>query len=226
MEQVYTITFSNDYPLIQQGDEFFFIDLGCPISFGNGNCKFILGDNTLTLENNPLAQMLTPVIGRDVRGLIGSDILSGHNVLIDYPNGQIVLDYEGPMGEAENSSWSNRSYAMFTLHVDGSPYNVILDTGAPHSYMIPGIIPQTDLDFYIDDDGFSGHVHSRANHRTVSLQGRNWDMVLGEMDNKQYIVQMKMLGADGVVGKGIFDQFKVVLDANGCLHFEKIETSN
>jgi len=212
----YEIRLSRGHLLIDGGEGLLLVDTGSPMSFHE------CGRIRLCWEEHPVPESLMGTgpdyvsgkVGERVTGLLGMDILGRLGVRIDVPGRKLTFR-PGTEGTAPVPGGAVRmGYAVAEMTVAGRPARVLLDTGAPVSYVSPsfteGLEPVdrvTDFNPMVPGDTFESPVFELP----VSFAGREWRMragllpgLLGEM--------LPLLGVDGVVGMEVFGRIPVVIE--------------
>jgi len=210
----YSICNVSDHILIVSGGDLLLVDTGSPSSFHQS------GQMTLCEETFPVPKSLMGVdadyISRQlhvsVKGLIGMDYISVHPMSLDVSAGLLTFDCD-ETGWIPLKSATIPGAVLLTINVCGKPANVILDTGAPVSYISPKFTAGREPLCTVND--FSP-FHSTGTFETevfslpCSIAGQDFYMRLGNLPEGLGMM-LSMLGADGAVGMDMLRHFKVLI---------------
>ena len=210
----YDIRLSRGHVLIDNGGEMLLVDTGSPMSFHELGRIRLRGEEfsvpTSLMEAG--ADYVSDKVGERVAGLVGMDILGRLGVKIDIPGGRLTL-HPSTEGTAPVPSGSFMGYVFVDMTVAGRPARVILDTGAPVSYISPsfteGLEPVDhviDFNPMVPGDTFETDIFEFP----ASFAGRDFPMRAGHLPG---LIRMtlSMIGMDGVVGMEIFGRMPVVI---------------
>ena len=154
----------------------FLVDTGSPVSMTVNSEPFMLCGEAF--ESSPLniIDTVQELLGLDLDGLIGLDVLSKFNVLISYKEGVIKLSHEAfqiPGQAMPMHVLPLKSAVIFKAELNGQPVNCILDTGAPINYVI-----SKRLIDGLESVGQADDFYPGVGHFTTTL----YDMSLGVGD--------------------------------------------
>lgn len=210
----YNIILSRDHILVDCGGDVLLVDTGSPMSFHeNGSIR--IGD-----EDFPVATSLMGVdssyvsdkVGRPVCGLLGMDIIGRLGVKIDVPGGKLYIS-PSTEGMCRVPSGMGLGYVSMEMSAAGRPAKVILDTGAPTSYIsksfTAGLTPigqVTDFNPMVPGDTFETPVFELP----VEFAGKAFTMKAGHLPGNLQMM-LSMLGVDGVVGMEVLSRFSVAI---------------
>ena len=190
------------------------VDTGSPLSFHAGGV-IALGGSSFTVPASLMgtdSAYVTDNVGVRVDGLVGMDILSQGGLLIDVPGGRIVLGHPTD-GMTPLPSRQAFGYVSMEMLLVGRPARVLLDTGAPTSYVSPsfteGLTPidrVTDFNPMVPGDTFETPVFELP----ASFAGQDFAMRAGHLPSRLQMM-VSMLGADAVVGLEILRRFPVAV---------------
>jgi hypothetical protein len=113
-------------------------DTGAPTSFGSRSCldflgrKFTIDDSYMGLDSEFLSESL----GVECKGLLGADVLSAFDQVIDLPGGRLILSLDelGHSGERLELD-EFMGIPIIAVTVSGEPFRIFFDTGAQVSYL-------------------------------------------------------------------------------------------
>jgi hypothetical protein len=214
----YDIRLSRGHVLIDGGEGLLLVDTGSPMSFHE------LGRIRLCGEEFPVPASLmgtgpdyvSDKVGERVAGLLGMDVIGRLGVRIDIPGGKLTFRPSAE-GTTPVPSGTEMGYAFVDMTVAGRPARVILDTGAPVSYVSPsfteGLEPVdrvTDFNPMVPGDTFETPVFEFP----ASFAGRDFPMRAGHLPGL-FRGMLSMLGVDGVVGMEILGRVPVVIAGGG-----------
>ena len=211
----YDIRLSRGHVLIDGGEGLLLVDTGSPMSFHELGRIRLCGGEYSVPESLPGAgaDYVSGKVGERVAGLVGMDILGPLGTRIDIPGGKLTLQPSTEGTAPVPSGVSGLGYVFADMTVAGRPARVILDTGAPVSYISPsfteGLVPVdhvTDFNPMVPGDTFETPVFEIPS----SFAGRDFQMRAGHLPGF-FTGMLSMLGVDGVVGMEIFGRMPVVI---------------
>ena len=200
--------------LFDGGEGLLLVDTGSPFSFHESGRIRLCG------EEFPVPTSLMGVgsayvsekVGEPVSGLVGMDIIGSLGLKIDVPGGRLTFcpSTEGmtpiPSGTADG-------YVSMEMLLAGRPARVLLDTGAPTSYVSPsfteGLAPVdrvTDFNPMVSGNTFETPIFELP----AAFAGEDFTMRAGHLPSRLQMM-VSMLGADAVVGLEILRRFPVAV---------------
>ena len=217
----YDIKMSLGHVLIDNGEGWVLVDTGSPLSFHESGRLLLCGEytNVPTSLMGVDADYISEKTGERVRGLVGMDFIGRYGVKIDIPGGKLSFGCptDGLMRVPSDIGLMG-GYVTIKMHLNGRLATVILDTGAPISYVAPSFtqglpIEDTVTDFnpFVAGETFVTHLFKFP----ASFAGQEFTMRAGHLPSTMQVMLM-MLGADGVVGLEILSRFPIVI-ANGSV---------
>ena len=211
----YDIRLSRGHVLIDGGEGLLLVDTGSPMSFHElGRIRLCGGEYRVPASlPGAGADYVSDKVGERVAGLVGMDILGPLGVRVDVPGGKLTF-YPSTEGTAPvPSGVSGLGYVFADMTVAGRPARVILDTGAPVSYISPsfteGLVAVdhvTDFNPMVPGDTFETPIFEFP----ASFAGCDFQMRAGHLPGL-FTGMLSMLGVDGVVGMEIFGRMPVVI---------------
>lgn len=211
------ITFVNGHCLVNDGQGCLLVDTGSPMSFSKSGEITLDGvryrvPTTLVVCD---ADYVSRNVGTQVDGLIGMDLIGRSRVLIDYPHAELVFGYEGN-AEGTNVSCGKiiGGLPSIGMTLNGKDVRMILDTGAPISYikrrMTAGMTPTGKVEDFnpaFGNDRYEVDVYAY----NVAIAGQEWT---GEYGASPRLLDatLAVSRTDGVVGKQLLERFRVLLD--------------
>ena len=151
-------------------------------------------------------------VGVCVSGLLGMDIISKLGMKIDIPKGKLSFS---PSTEGMNRILSRMGmgYISMEMVVAGKSASVILDTGAPTSYVsktfTEGLTPigqVTDFNPLVPGDTFETPIFEFP----ASFAGKEFTMKAGNLPSSLQIM-LSFIGVDGVIGMEILKRFSITI---------------
>ena len=114
------------------------VDTGSHASFGDAR-SIDFGGRTFPLRPAPFgldALELSRLIGHEVRGLIGADLLAGFDTIIDLPGGRLCVSTDALTLDVETLSLGEfMPVPLLKACIGGEMHTMFFDTGAPFSYL-------------------------------------------------------------------------------------------
>ena len=209
------IRLSRGHVLIDGGEGLLLVDTGSPMSFHElGRIRLCGGEYRVPASlPGADADYVSDKVGERVAGLVGMDILGPLGVRIDLTGGKLTFRPSTEGTAPVPSGVSGLGYVFVDMTVAGRPARVILDTGAPVSYISPsfteGLEPVdhlTDFNPMVPGDTFETPIFEFP----ASFAGRDFQMRAGHLPGL-FTGMLSMLGVDGVVGMEIFGRMPVVI---------------
>jgi len=211
----YDIRLSRGHVLIDGGEGLLLVDTGSPMSFHElGRIRLCGGEYRVPASlPGAGADYVSDKVGERVAGLVGMDILGPLGARIDVPGRKLTFHPSTEGTAPVPSGVSGLGYVFADMTVAGRPARVILDTGAPVSYISPsfteGLVAVdhvTDFNPMVPGDTFETPVFEIP----ASFAGCDFKMRAGHLPGF-FTGMLSMLGVDGVVGMEIFGRMPVVI---------------
>lgn len=213
----YDIRLSLGHVLIDSGSGWLLVDTGSPLSFHEDG-RIILCGESFSVPTSLLstdADYVSDKVKERVSGLVGMDILSRFGVKFDIPAGKLTFGCTTD-GMTQVPSSLGLGYVFVEMTVNGRPAKIILDSGAPTSYVSPsfteGLTPVdrvTDFNPMVPGDAFETDIFEFP----ATFAGREFTMRAGHLPGMMGTM-LEILGVKGVFGMEILGRFPVVI-ANG-----------
>jgi hypothetical protein len=193
------------------------IDTGSPLSF-HSEGVIALGGETFNVPTSLMgtgSDYVSDNVGTDVYGLVGMDIL-GKGILIDVPHGRIVLGYP-TVGLVRVPSQSLFGYMPAEMEIRGHKTKVIIDTGAPTSYVmscltegLSSVGSVTDFNPMVPGGSFVTPIFEFP----VSFAGQNFNIRAGHLP---FLIRtsLSLLGVDGVIGMELLQRQPLLIADGG-----------
>ena len=183
------------------------IDTGSPLSFHSDGVVAIDGE-TVTVPTTLLvadSDYVTKHVGTKVEGLVGMNILERKGVLIDVPGGRVVFG-QPTEGMTRVPSRFVRlpivrgGYMCVDMDINGKQVAVIVDTGAPVSYVAPSLTEGLTAKETVKDFNPSvGEFETPIFEFPAAFAGQAFEMRAGHLP-KVMQLEIGLLGINGVVG--------------------------
>ena len=215
------------HSIINDGENRILIDTGAP-STVHSSSSINFCSETFECSTNYMGlsvSKISDLLGTDITTLLGVDILSNYQVLIDYQNRVIEfsnqdIDIDG----IETDISTFMGIPIIKMTVDNQELKFFLDTGAQFSYLSENLTKNylsvgTVEDFYPGVGKFQTECFE-----IPTIFGDNEFAV--KYGNLPTLLQMTlMLGdTDGIIGFDFFNHFKIVLDLkNKKLKYGKLK---
>ena len=211
----YDIMLRNGHILIEGGNGRLLVDTGSPLSFHESG-RLILGGQEFAVPTSLMgtdADYVSNNVHERVGGLVGMDIIGRlGGVRLDIPAGRLTFGC-GTEGMTRVPSHTGMGYVFMDMTVNGHQVRVILDSGAPVSYVSPalteGLTPVdrvTDFNPMVPGDTFETPIFEFP----ASFAGRDFTMRAGHLP-KLMGAAISLLGVEGVVGMEILGRIPVAI---------------
>lgn len=202
----YSLIYDKKHLFIEIKDGRWLLDTGAPSSFGNTeSLKFSGRDFSVASNYMGLStQMLSEYLDIDCNGLLGADILSKFDYIIDISNGILSVSNEELVFNGECLPLSEfMGIPIITVQIQDKKYQMFFDTGAQVSYLQDNAITQfTPLnkltDFY---PGF-GKFETETYDVEMKLSGIVFDLQCGTLPELLGMT-LAMSGTQGILGNQI-----------------------
>jgi hypothetical protein len=193
-------------------DGFVVVDTGAPASFSHGGSltlgtkRFDVAESYLGLTSHTLSGLL----GTQVAGLLGADLLNQFDVVFDVRRGSLgladtTLDVTGSDVPLDDLL----GVPIIAVECDTQPVRMFFDTGAQVSYLL-----STDLSRYPDagrlDDFYPGFGTFSTETHTVpfSVAGRHVELRCGHLPDLLGLM-VSMGDASGILGNEVLTRMTV-----------------
>ena len=211
----YDIKLSNGHILIEGGNGRLLVDTGSPLSFHESG-RLILGGQEFSVPTSLMgtdAEYVSNNVHERVSGLVGMDLIGRlGGVRIDVPAGKLAFGC-GTDGMMRIPSRVGMGYVFMDMTVNGRQVRVILDTGAPVSYvsrsLTEGLTPVgrvKDFNPMVPGDTFETPIFEFP----ASFAGKDFTMRAGHLPQLMGAA-ISLLGVEGVVGMEILGRIPVAI---------------
>ena len=189
------------------------IDTGSPLSFHSDGVVAIDGE-TVKVPTTLLvadSDYVTEHVGTKVEGLVGMNVLGRKGVLIDVPGGRVVVGQTAKGMTRVSSRSLMGGYMCVDMDLNGKQAEVIVDTGAPVSYVAPAltkglVAKETVKDFY----PLIGEFETPVFEFPAAFAGHAFEMRAGHLP-KIMQLEIGLLGINGVVGMELLKRQPLLL---------------
>lgn len=193
------------------------IDTGSPLSF-HSEGLIALGGESFEVPSSLMgtdSDYVSDNVGVRVDGLVGMDIL-GDGVLIDVPRGRIVLGHPTD-GMTRVPSKGMFGYMAAEMDIRGRRATILIDTGAPTSYVSPSLTEGlsavdnvTDFNPMVPGGTFETPIFEFP----VSFAGQESVIRAGHLPSLMRAT-LRLLGVDGVIGMELLKRQALLLADGG-----------
>ena len=193
--------------IVREGSVAYLIDTGAPLSIGeSGTLSFANG--TFEVQNNYMGitpQELSKHVGTDLHALVGADILSNFNLVIDPRSSEIILsDEEITLSGIELEVDYLMGIPIIQAEVNGRAIRMFFDTGAKLSYLDPEITKNyptlgTSHDFYPGVGLFETQIFRVL----IRLGIAEIDLTVGVLPDLLHLTLM-LADTSGILGTAIY----------------------
>ena len=220
----YNIRLIKDHILLVNGAESLLVDTGSPLSCHEAGRIDLAGGHFSVPASIPVynigADYLSEKIGEHVSGLVGMDIIRRFSVKIDVPGGKMTFGCSTDGMHRLPSSIGLMGYVWVDMTVNGRPARIVLDTGAPVSYVSPSFTEGLEAvgsatDFHPTLFGGSDSFETPIFEFPASFAGCDFTMRAGHLPAKEQL-ELSLLRASGVVGLELFSRFPIAI-ADGAV---------
>ncbi len=216
----YSIKNVKGHILIETDGGLVLVDTGSPASFHEDG-KIAIGEKVHSVPTNLLivnTDYIQRQVGAEVKGLIGMDIISKHTMAIDVKNGILTFDC-GTEGWTSVQSSSSFSLPAVDINLAGRPAKVLIDTGAPTSYVLPEFTADAEPVGTVEDfspmlGGGDDTFETNIFELSCSFAGQEFPIRLGNAP-ATVNMQIRIAGAQGVIGMELLKRFKFLITPHG-----------
>lgn len=221
-----SIKLINDHIVIDDNQKII-IDTGSPISF-NPSGFLVIGENRFVVPHkipHVSLQYLSEKVGCEIEGLLGMDVMNKTSTLISLKNDFLFLDddtaYPSHFQMYPLSILASGLIAI-TISVNHQNANLLVDSGAPISYIGPkflnGLTPEmTKEDFSPFIGEFMTDIYMCEIDFLENTYANGTFKLFFGIPPKVISMTLAKLNIDGIIGVDLFKQFRLQL-RNGVLH--------
>ena len=218
----YEIKISNKHILINDGNVWMLVDTGGNRSFCETKQITLCGERFsvptyVQFYTRVDTEYVSNNVGEHVSGLIGMDLLSRFAIKFDLPAGKLTFGCPTD-GLTPVSPGAGRGFVSMNMTINDHQAHVLLDSGAPISYVSPFFTEGlqsigTGIDFspLIPNSPFETPLFEFP----ATFAGNAFTMKAGHLPD-DLERQVSGLGIDGAVGFEVLSRFPLVI-ADGCV---------
>lgn len=204
--------------ILDERDTTLLIDTGSPLSF---HCYGVIsvGGESFEVPTTLMgvdSAYITDKVGETVDGLVGMDIIGEGGLLVDVPGGRVVFGCPTD-GMTRVPSRLGMGYMSLEMEIRGRVASVIIDTGAPTSYVSESLTEGLtshgtveDFNPFVPGDVFETPLFEFP----ASFAGLSFTMRAGHLPQMMGSV-LGLLGVDGVVGMELLRQRPLLIAEGG-----------
>ena len=193
------------------------IDTGSPLSF-HAEGVISLGGETFGVPTSLVevdSGYVTDNVGTRIDGLVGMDILGRDGLLVDIPKGRVVLGCPTD-GMKRVPSRQVFGYVFVDMDIRGRRTTVILDTGAPVSYVSGSLTEGLEVADTVEDFNPSvpgGTFVTPVYDFPATFAGETFGMRAGHLPH--LMQALTCFGVDGVVGMELLKRHPFLIADGG-----------
>ena len=216
MKRTYNINLVEGHLLISDNGNTILVDTGSPITVhSETNLNFLNRDFRVhtSIMGNGISD-LSNLAGISFTTLLGMDILSQYRVVFDYKNQRITfLTEDEPRLEGTSDPLIDvMGSKALRINMNGQPLTMVIDTGAPLSYVDTAVTENLDpVGEKEDFHPIAGRYTTRIYKLEAEIDDKKFTGTYGNLPSMMGM-SLKLGGIDGVVGYDFFQSFKVMLD--------------
>lgn len=209
-------SFRCEVPYIDCPEGCFIIDTGSPMSFGEVSSVTIKGKR-YRIGQSPITRDVQNHLGRQIKGLIGTDILKDYDIEIRYDRyeNRFLVDLESYNQERSNrwdytyidaKSLKNiMGVPVISVNIKEKTHQFFLDTGSTITYMRNSIIDTNNYcgsknDFY----PLLGSFKTNLFRSNVSIDGSEYELEVGALPSMLNLLLPSDI--DGIIGADLIKQ--------------------
>lgn len=211
-----SIKLINDHLVITDNGQNILVDTGSPVSFHpSGSIAF--GENEFVVQScipGVSTAYLSEKVGCEMHGLLGMDIINRMPMLFSLKDGFVLFDDDAryhnhfnmfPLGPLSGG------LVAITISVNGKSANVIIDSGAPISYIRPNFVSGLECVGIMDDfSPFIGNFQTETFICEVkTLTGEEKYRQKFGIPPQIISMTLDMLHVDGIIGIELFKRYRL-----------------
>lgn len=198
------------------------VDTGSPLSFHADGVMQIDGETLRVPASLPEADSayVTENVGTKVDGLVGMNFIGRKGLLIDVPGGRLVFGQPADGMTRVPSRYLKLpvfggGYMSVEMEMRGRMVKVLVDTGAPVSYVDPSLTEGlTAVETVTDFNPVVGRFETPLFEFPAAFAGQAFEMKAGHLPMLLKL-QVDMLGAQGVVGMELLKRQPMLFAEDG-----------
>ena len=211
----YPIRLINNH-IIVDAEQQLILDTGSPVSFHSSGMINLCGEDIAvkTSIHGVSADYLTSKVGTRIDGILGMDIIQRYPLMIDLHCGFVFADddavYPRALEDFELGPLAQGLLAI-KMWVNRQPVKMIVDTGAPVSYINQSIVNGMASEGEINDfHPLIGDFHTDTYRcEVIPMKGEPpYNQAFGILP-PMLGMTLVMLQADGIIGVELFKRYRI-----------------
>ena len=211
-----TIKLENDHLIVADNEQNILVDTGSPISFHPSGVLFLGQEQYSAHSSIPgvSIQYLSEKVGCEIHGLLGMDIINRGATMFSLKNGFMFFDDDAeylnhfkifPLGSLSGG------LTAITISVNGRTANMIIDSGAPISYIHPNFVKGLECTGIMDDfSPFIGNFQVETFVCEVdTLTGQEIYSQKFGIPPQIISLTLSQLKVDGIIGIELFKRYRL-----------------
>ena len=160
------------------------------------------------------SEYLSSNVGTSINGLVGMDIIHRYPLLVDAREGYLFIDDDAVYSHSIKSFDLGplaQGLIAIEMRINNIPVRMIVDTGAPVSYVKESIIRGLESKGEMTDfHPFIGEFKTETYQCVVDsvLDGNQYNQTFGVLPNLLSMT-LAMLQVDGIIGIDLFKRYRI-----------------
>ncbi len=206
----------NDHPIIMVDGQNILVDTGSPVSI-HPSGSIVIGENVFSVQSSfpgVDTDYISEKVGCEIHALLGMDIINSMPTLFSLKDGWMFLDddakYPNHFKSFPLGSLSGGLVAI-TISINGQEANMIVDTGAPISYIRPDFLSGLESAGVKDDfSPFIGNFQTETFVCEVdTMVGQGVYSQIFGIPPQVISMTLGLLDIDGVIGIELFKRYRI-----------------
>jgi len=215
--KTFELTLFDSHAIIKDYDanSIILIDTGAPSTIHSSDSLYFCSVDYLCSTNYAriTVDKLSELLGMKITTLLGVDILSNYNVMLDYKNN--VVKFYGRDIEFEGKEYNLSSIngiPIIELKVERQLIKLFLDTGAKISYLPKEYTSSFEkVGMELDFHPSFGIFQTECFDIKTTFGNKQFNVKFGNLPESLQTTLM-VSGVSGIIGYDFFNNFKIVLD--------------
>lgn len=211
----YRIKLVNDHIVIDD-EQHLILDTGSPTSFHSSGVINLSGEDISvgTSIVGVCSYYLSSNVGTSINGLVGMDIIHRYSLLVDARCGYLFIDDDAVYSRSFKSFDLGplaQGLIAIEMRVNNIPVRMIVDTGAPVSYIKESIVKGLVSNGEVNDfHPFMGDFKTETYQCVVDsvVDGKQYNQTFGVLPNLLSMT-LAMLQVDGIIGVDLFKRYRI-----------------
>ena len=206
----------NDHPVLMDNGQNILVDTGSPISI-HPSGSLVIGENVFSVQSSVpgvSTDYISEKVGCDIHALLGMDIINRIPTTFSLQDGVMSLDDDARYPNHFKSfplGLLSGGLVAITINVNGQEANMIVDSGAPISYIRPDFLSGLESAGVMDD--FSPFIGEFQTETFICEVGTmvNQGVYSQRFGIPPQVVSMTLglLNVDGVIGIELFKRYRI-----------------